>query len=127
MPLPALAGGASGSIGAVRGCRPIAASTTVWGRVGHSFRLANADEFSYTNFGTFLLPQTSRDVEFGARWAAGAYKLEARGVSAGEEVQAAGSGTTTRTCGRSAIVDVEAGLTDCAGHKIGMVAGRGIG
>jgi hypothetical protein len=41
-----------------------------------------------------------------------AYKLETRKVSAGEEVQAAGGGTTTKTCGRSAIVDVSAALVD---------------
>jgi hypothetical protein len=41
-----------------------------------------------------------------------AYKLEARKVSAGEEVQAAGGGTTSKTCGRSAIIDVAADLTD---------------
>ena len=41
-----------------------------------------------------------------------AYKLEARKVSAGEEVQATGSGTTAKTCGRSAIIDVAADLTD---------------
>ncbi|MGL4490681.1 MAG: DUF2333 family protein [Rhizobiaceae bacterium] len=40
------------------------------------------------------------------------FKLEARKVSAGEEVQAAGGATTTKTCGRSAIVDVAAHLTD---------------
>jgi hypothetical protein len=40
------------------------------------------------------------------------YKLETRKVSAGEEVQATGAGTTAKTCGRSAIVDVAANLTD---------------
>ncbi len=39
-------------------------------------------------------------------------KLETRGVSAGEEVTATGGGTTAKTCGRSAIVDVAASLTD---------------
>ncbi len=39
-------------------------------------------------------------------------KLETRGVSAGEEVAATGGGTTAKTCGRSAIVDVAASLTD---------------
>ncbi len=39
-----------------------------------------------------------------------AYKLEARKVSAGEEVTAAGGGTSTKTCGRSAIVDVSSAL-----------------
>lgn len=41
-----------------------------------------------------------------------AMKLESRGVSAGEEVAATGAGTTTKTCGRSGIVDVAAALTD---------------
>jgi hypothetical protein len=35
-----------------------------------------------------------------------------RGISAGEEVTAAGAGTTTKTCGRSAIADVVISLTD---------------
>ncbi len=41
-----------------------------------------------------------------------AFKLESRGVSAGEEVAATGGGTTAKTCGRSAIVDVASALTD---------------
>jgi hypothetical protein len=41
-----------------------------------------------------------------------AYKLDARKQSAGEEVAATGGATTAKTCGRSAIVDVEANLTD---------------
>jgi hypothetical protein len=41
-----------------------------------------------------------------------ALKLETRKVSAGEEVQATGGGTTAKTCGRSAIVDVSVALTD---------------
>lgn len=41
-----------------------------------------------------------------------AFKLEDRGVSAGEEVQITGGATTAKTCGKSAIVDVAAFLTD---------------
>jgi hypothetical protein len=41
-----------------------------------------------------------------------AFKLESRGVSAGEEVGVTGGGTTAKTCGRSAIVDVASTLTD---------------
>lgn len=41
-----------------------------------------------------------------------AYNLTKRGVSAGEQVSAAGGGDTTRTCGRSAIADVTADLID---------------
>jgi hypothetical protein len=40
------------------------------------------------------------------------FKLESRGVSAGEEVASTGGGTTAKTCGRSAIVDVASYLTD---------------
>jgi hypothetical protein len=40
------------------------------------------------------------------------FKLETRGVSAGEEVAATGGGTTAKTCGRSAIVDVASSLND---------------
>lgn len=52
--------------------------TTVWGRIGNSFRLANVDEFSFTNPAVAIRPQTSRDAEAGARWAQGAYRFEAR-------------------------------------------------
>ena len=41
-----------------------------------------------------------------------AFKLEKRGVSAGEEVAVTGGGTTAKTCGRSAIVDVASSLTN---------------
>lgn len=40
------------------------------------------------------------------------FKLETRKVSAGEEVQATGGATSTKTCGKSAIVDVASYLTD---------------
>ena len=49
--------------------QPLAAQWQAYGRLGRSFRLANADEFSYTS-GTPLRPQMSRDVELGARWRA---------------------------------------------------------
>jgi iron complex outermembrane receptor protein len=58
--------------------QPLSTATTVWGRVGNSFRLANVDEFSFTNPSVVIRPQTSRDLEAGMRWAQGAYKLEAR-------------------------------------------------
>lgn len=58
--------------------QPLSTATTVWGRVGNSFRLANVDEFSFTNPSVLIRPQTSRDLEAGMRWAEGAYKLEAR-------------------------------------------------
>lgn len=40
------------------------------------------------------------------------YNLEQRTVSAGEQMDAAAGGDTTKTCGRSAIADVTADLTD---------------
>ena len=58
--------------------QPLAAGTTVYGRAGRSYRLANVDEFSFTSPATTLKPQTSRDLELGARWAWGAGKVEAR-------------------------------------------------
>lgn len=58
--------------------QPLSINTTVWGRVGNSFRLANVDEFSFTNPAVAIRPQTSRDLEAGVRWAEGDYKLEAR-------------------------------------------------
>ncbi|MBA3772540.1 MAG: TonB-dependent receptor [Ramlibacter sp.] len=57
---------------------PVAAAVTVYGRAGRSFRLANVDEFSFTTPSVALKPQTSRDVELGARWAYTGGKLEAR-------------------------------------------------
>lgn len=58
--------------------KPLGSATTVWGRVGNSFRLANVDEFSFTNPLVAIRPQTSRDLEAGVRWSEDAYKLEAR-------------------------------------------------
>lgn len=40
------------------------------------------------------------------------YKFEARNVSAGEQVVAGGASDTTKTCGRSAIADISADLTE---------------
>lgn len=48
--------------------QPIGQEVTVYGRVGHSFRLANADEFSFTTPLIPIRPQTSRDMELGTRW-----------------------------------------------------------
>ena len=58
--------------------QPVGDATTVYGRVGSSFRLGNVDEFSFTNPAVTLRPQTSRDVEFGARWNNATSALEAR-------------------------------------------------
>jgi iron complex outermembrane receptor protein len=58
--------------------QPLGSRATVWGRIGNSFRLANVDEFSFTNPAVAIRPQNSRDVEAGARWAQGPYRLEAR-------------------------------------------------
>lgn len=58
--------------------QPLNKEVSAYGRVGRSFRLANADEFSYTSPGVTLLPQRSTDVELGSRYASGPVKLEAR-------------------------------------------------
>ena len=58
--------------------QPLDSSTTVWARMGTSFRLANVDEFSFTNPAVVIRPQTSEDLESGARWRGGAFKVEAR-------------------------------------------------
>ena len=58
--------------------QPLNQEVSVYGRVGRSFRLANADEFSFTTPGVTLLPQRSSDVELGSRYASGAVKMEAR-------------------------------------------------
>jgi iron complex outermembrane recepter protein len=57
---------------------PFTSSLTGYGRVGRSYRLANVDEFGFTALGTILKPQTSRDLELGARWTGAASKVEAR-------------------------------------------------
>jgi iron complex outermembrane receptor protein len=58
--------------------QPLGAGVTAYLRTGRSFRLANVDEFSFTNPAVALQPQTSRDTELGARWRAGASALELR-------------------------------------------------
>ena len=58
--------------------QPLNKEVAVYGRVGRSFRLANADEFSFTSPGVTLLPQRSTDVELGSRYASGPVKMEAR-------------------------------------------------
>jgi iron complex outermembrane recepter protein len=58
--------------------QPLDSRTHVWARVGTSYRLANVDEFSFTSPTVMIRPQTSRDLESGARWSGGAFKLEAR-------------------------------------------------
>lgn len=58
--------------------QPFVRDWSAYGRVGRSFRLANADEFSFTNPAVALRPQTSRDVEFGLRWKTAAHRAELR-------------------------------------------------
>ena len=56
----------------------LGAGVTGYVRTARSFRLANVDEFSFTNPAVALQPQTSRDTEVGARWRAGPSALELR-------------------------------------------------
>ena len=58
--------------------QPLQGELAVFGRVGRSFRLANADEFSFTTPNTAIKPQTSQDKEIGLRWSAVATKAELR-------------------------------------------------
>ncbi len=58
--------------------QPLGQGITAYGRIGRSFRLANVDEFSFTNPGVPLKAQTSRDTEIGARWRAGTSAVELR-------------------------------------------------
>jgi iron complex outermembrane receptor protein len=58
--------------------QPLNEQLSVYGRVGESYRLANADEYSYVSPNTILLPQRSKDLEFGTRYKAGSFNLEAR-------------------------------------------------
>jgi iron complex outermembrane receptor protein len=53
-------------------------AVTGYARIGHSFRLPNVDEFTFTMPGVALLPQTSTDSELGVRWAWQSGQLEAR-------------------------------------------------
>ena len=48
--------------------QPVSKEVTMYGRIGRSFRLANADEFSFTTPAIPIRPQTSKDVELGTRW-----------------------------------------------------------
>ena len=58
--------------------QPLGKAVSIYGRVGHSFRLANVDELGYTTPGMTLLPQRSRDMELGSRYASGPVKFDAR-------------------------------------------------
>ena len=49
--------------------QPVIAGLSVFGRMGHSFRSPNVDEFGFTTPGLTLQIQTSRDIELGGRWA----------------------------------------------------------
>ena len=57
---------------------PLSTGSRIWTRFGESFRLANADEFSFTDPAVSIRPQTSKDIEAGWSWARAAYKIEAR-------------------------------------------------
>ncbi len=58
--------------------QPLSGSTTAWARMGNSFRLANVDEFSFTNPNVAIRPQTSRDLESGLRWTTASARAELR-------------------------------------------------
>ncbi len=58
--------------------QPLSERWTTYARLGRSFRLANADEFSFTSPARALVPQTSRDAEWGFRWAQGSSSAELR-------------------------------------------------
>ena len=58
--------------------QPFLTNAAVFGRFGQSYRLANADEFSFALPNTVLLPQTSRDQELGLRWRDESTKAELR-------------------------------------------------
>ncbi|WP_428425059.1 TonB-dependent receptor [Methylibium sp.] len=58
--------------------QPLSENASVYGRVGRSFRLANVDEFSFTNPAVPLQPQTSHDTELGVRWRAAGSSAELR-------------------------------------------------
>lgn len=58
--------------------QPVAAGTSLYGRIGQSYRLANVDEFGFTTPGVAMRPQTSRDTELGVRVNRGVANLDIR-------------------------------------------------
>jgi len=54
------------------------AQWSLFGRLGRSYRLPNADEFSFTSPNASLQPQTSRDLEAGLRWSGEDTRAELR-------------------------------------------------
>ncbi len=56
----------------------LGANAQVFGRTGQSYRLANVDEINFVTPGLTLRPQTSRDVELGARWHIASSRVELR-------------------------------------------------
>lgn len=58
--------------------QPVMAGVSVFGRVGHSFRLPNVDELGFTAPNVTLQTQTSRDTELGGRWAYAGGRAELR-------------------------------------------------
>ncbi len=58
--------------------QPLTDTSRIWGRVGRSFRLANVDEFSFTNPAVAIRPQVSRDLEWGWEWGQANHKLQVR-------------------------------------------------
>lgn len=57
---------------------PVAPGWTAYARAGRSFRLPNADEFSFANPTQVLRPQVSRDYEIGTRWSHAKGSAQAR-------------------------------------------------
>lgn len=58
--------------------QPLASDINAYGRLGQSYRIANVDEFSFTNPAVALQAQASRDVELGGRWKLSQTLLELR-------------------------------------------------
>ena len=62
-------------LGAVQ---PISAGTSLYARVGRSFRFPNVDEIGFTSMDEPLKSQTSRDLDLGARWTHATGRAELR-------------------------------------------------
>jgi iron complex outermembrane receptor protein len=63
----------------VQGSYTLSPKATLHAKIGHSYRVANADENGYTPLpNTVLQPQTSHDLELGTTYTDGASKLSAR-------------------------------------------------
>jgi iron complex outermembrane receptor protein len=83
----------SQSVWSIGVTQELSSGVQVFGRTGASFRLANIDEINVVTPGSTLRPQTSRDVELGARWQYSSGRVELRWYQSNLENEIAYDGT----------------------------------